>query len=127
MTLGLGWEVLDENYYCITIDILAGTTSPENCMSLKKASWSNPRKKFDFNFYTWPKCPNKNCILCSILLPPDSSHHLLEDGGVDLEVEVVVLRHDLPADAPAQRLLYQEGHLLPCQVQYGCLLEYTNQ
>merc|ERR1712117_444746 len=37
MTLGLGWEVLDENYYCITIDIFAGTTSPENCMSLIRA------------------------------------------------------------------------------------------
>merc|ERR1719370_1053454 len=36
MTLGLGWIVGDENY-CITIDIFAGTTSPENCMSLIRA------------------------------------------------------------------------------------------
>ena len=67
-------------------------------------------------------------VFCAqFLLSPDASHDLLEDGGVDLEVEVVVLRHDLPADPPAQGLLYQERHLLPCQVQNGRLLEHKNQ
>ena len=113
MTLGLGWIVGDENY-CITIDIFAGTTSPENCMSLKK-NWSIPFKK------------EKKLPHFQFFLPPDSSHDLLEDSGVDLEVEVVVLGHDLPADAAAQRLLYQKSHLLPCQVQYRRLLQYHNQ
>ena len=61
-------------------------------------------------------------VLFSQYFSPYASHHLFEDGGVDLEVEVIVLRHDLPPDPSAQRLLYQKGHLLPSQVQHGCLL-----
>ena len=74
-----------------------------------------------YTFYTHVQ------VCAQFLLSPDASHDLLEDGGVDLEVEVVVLRHDLPADPPAQRLLYQERHLLARQVQYGRLLEHKNQ
>ena len=50
------------------------------------------------------------------LVLPDARHHLLKDGGIDLQVEVVVLRHDLPTNAAAHRLLYQERHLLAGQV-----------
>ena len=59
------------------------------------------------------------------LVLPDARHHLLKDGGVDLQVEVVVLRHDLPTNAAAHGLLYQERHLLPGQVQHCCFLKLT--